>query len=165
MTYLRFEVGVLEGIRMEGSLLQNKIVFSIGDGRKLRFWKDKWYGNDVLYDSFPSMYALVASKEAWLVELWDSMGEEGSWNPKFSRPFNDQELDEVERLLLTIQGKRLDTNLEDKVLWKKTKDENFFVKSLYTALNCRSAVPFPKSIIWSPCVPTKVGFFFACEAS
>ena len=78
MTYLRFEVGVLEGIRMEGSLLQNKIVFSIGDGRKVRFWKDKWYGNDVLYDSFPSMYALVASKEAWLVELWDSMGEEGS---------------------------------------------------------------------------------------
>ena len=86
------------------------------------------------------------------------------WNPRFSRPFNDWEEEEVERLFFTIQGKRLDTNLEDKVLWKETKDGNFSVKSLYSALDYRSAVRLPKSIIWSPRVPTKVGFF-AWEAS
>ena len=31
------------------------------------------------------------------MELWDSMGEEGGWNPRFSRPFNDWEVEEVER--------------------------------------------------------------------
>ena len=85
------------------------------------------------------------------------------WNPRFSRSFNDWE-EEVERLFFTIQGKRLDTNLEDKVLRKETKDGNFSVKSLYSAFDYRSAVQFPKSIIWSPRVPTKVGFF-AWEAS
>ena len=50
--------------------------FSIFD-KRMRFWKDKWYGNDVLCNSFPSLYVLVASKEVWVVELWDSMGEEG----------------------------------------------------------------------------------------
>ena len=98
------------------------------------------------------------------MELWDSMGEEGGWNPRFSRPFNDWEVEEVERLLETIQGRRLNFNLEDRVLWKETKDENFFVKCLYSALDSRSAVQFPKSIIWSPCVPTKASFF-AWEAS
>ena len=60
---------------------------------------------------------------------------------------------------MTIQGRRLNSTLEDRVLWKETKDEIFSVKFLYSVLDSRSVVQFPKSIIWSPCVPTKVGFF------
>ena len=70
----------------------------------------------------------------------------------------------MKRLLLTIRGRRLNPNLEDRVLWKETKDGIFLVKSLYCALVSRSVVQFPNSIIWSPRVPTKVGFF-AWEAS
>ena len=70
----------------------------------------------------------------------------------------------MERLLLTIRGRRLNPHLEDRVLWKETKDEIFSVNSLYCALVSRSVVQFPNNIIWSPCVPTKVGFF-AWEAS
>ncbi|RVX17365.1 hypothetical protein CK203_003473 [Vitis vinifera] len=50
------------------------------------------------------------------------------------------------------------------MLWKETKDEIFLVKSLYSTLASRRVVKFPNSIIWSPCVPTKV-CFFAWEAS
>ena len=60
---------------------------------------------------------------------------------------------------MTLQGKRLVIDLEDRVLWKETKDRKFYVKSLYSALETRSAVSILKNIIWSPCVPTKVGFF------
>ena len=84
-----FGVGFWKEIRKEGSLLQNKVVFSVRDGRRVRFWKDEWCGNNALCDSFPSLYALVASKEAWLVELWDSSREEGVWSLRYSRPFND----------------------------------------------------------------------------
>ena len=49
-------------------------------------------------------------------------------------------------------------------MWKESKNEIFSVKSLYNTLEPSCAVPFPWSIIWSPCVPTKVGFF-AWEAS
>ena len=109
----------------------------MGDGRKMKFWKNKWYGNFALCNSFPSLYAFAYSKEAWVVELWDPSGEEGVRSPSFSRPFNDWE---VERLLLTIQGRKLNPNLEDKVLWKETKDGIFSVKSLYSALVSRSIV-------------------------
>ena len=100
----------------------------------------------------------------WVADCWDLLGEEGGWNPRFSRPFNDWEVEVVERFLLTLQGKRLVIDLEDRVLSQETKDGKFFVKSLYSALEPRSVVPFPRNIIWSPCVPTKVGFF-AWEAS
>ena len=79
------------------------------------------------------------SKEAWVAGCW----EEGGWNPWFFRPFNDWE---VERFLLTLQGKRLVIDLEDRMQWKYTKDGKFFVKSLYSALEPRSAVPFPNII-------------------
>ena len=68
----------------------------------------------------------------------------------------------VETFFLKIQGKRLITNLEDRVLWKETKDGKFCFKSLYSVLELRCVGSFPRSII---CVPTKVGFFFYCLRS
>ena len=59
----------------------------------------------------------------------------------------------------TIQGKRLNANVENRMVWKGTKNEIFTVKSLYNSLDHCCAVPFPWRIIWSPDVPTKVGFF------
>ena len=46
---------------------------------------------------------------------------------------------------------------------KETNDGIFSVKFLYSALDSRSAVQFPKSIIWSPCELKWV--FFAWEVS
>ena len=70
----------------------------------------------------------------------------------------------MERFLLILQGNRLVFSLEDRAVWKETKNGNFFVKSLYSTFEPRCAVLFLWNIIWSPCVPTKVGFF-AWEAS
>ncbi|RVW93915.1 putative mitochondrial protein [Vitis vinifera] len=151
-----FGVGFWKEIRKEGARLQNKVVFSVGNGRSVKFWKNNWYGNFALCNSFPSLYAFAYSKEAWVVELWDPSGEEGVRSPSFSRPFNDWE---VERLLLTIQGRRLNPLLEDRMLWKETTNEIFSVKSLYNVLASRRVDQFPNSMIWSPCVPTKVSFF------
>ena len=70
----------------------------------------------------------------------------------------------VERFLFSLQEKRAVINSEDKLLWKEAKDGSFSIKSFYSALEGSNTVPFPKSIIWSPFVPTKVGFF-AWEAT
>ena len=79
-------------------MLKN-ITFSMGDGRRVRFWKDKWCGNNTHHDYLPSLFALAVSKDAWVADFWDSLGEEGGWNPCFSRSFNDWEVEAVERLL------------------------------------------------------------------
>ena len=58
-----FGVGLWKEIRKEGSLLNNNIVFSVGNGRRVRFWKDSWCGDEAFCNSFPSLYALAVSKE------------------------------------------------------------------------------------------------------
>ncbi|RVW45049.1 rRNA-processing protein UTP23-like [Vitis vinifera] len=130
-----------------------------GMAKRVRFWKDIWCGNIPLCEAFPSLYDLSVSKDAWVADCWDSMGEEGGWTPRFFRPFNDWEMEEVERFLSTIQGKRLNADVEDRMVWKETKNEIFTVMSLYNSLDQSCAVLFPWKIIWSPYVPTNVGFF------
>ena len=55
-----------------------------------------------LYVSFPSLFALASSKEAWVANLWVQSSEGGGWNPSFSRPFNDGEFGTVGCFLLRI---------------------------------------------------------------
>ncbi|RVW71616.1 hypothetical protein CK203_052673 [Vitis vinifera] len=86
-------------------------------------------------------------------------GDAGGWYPCFSRSFNDWELKAVASLLSVLQGKRLNVGMEDRVVWNASKNGIFSVKSLYNTLDSGGAVPFPWRIIWSACVPTKVGFF------
>ena len=38
---------------------------------------------------FPHLYSLVGSKGAMVAKVWDALGEEGGWNPRFVRHFND----------------------------------------------------------------------------
>ncbi|RVW53935.1 hypothetical protein CK203_073000 [Vitis vinifera] len=154
-----YGVGFWKEIRKEGALMQNKVVFSVGSGRRVKFWKDLWWGSFALCNSFPSLYAIASSKEAWVEEFWDTSGVEGVWSPRFSRPFNDWEVEEVERLLLTIRGAGLNPLMEDRMMWNVTSNGIFSVKSLYNDLSSRRAGPFPHGLIWSPSVPSKVSFF------
>ena len=106
---LRRAMGWVYGRKLEekGPWCLKILFFFVGDGRRMRFWKDKWCGNNSLCDSFPSLYALAYSKDAWVADCRDPWGEEGEWNLWFSRPFNDWEVKAVERFLLTLQGKRV----------------------------------------------------------
>ncbi|RVW67933.1 hypothetical protein CK203_064387 [Vitis vinifera] len=130
-----YGVGLWKEISKEGLLLLNNVSFSVGDGK--------------------------GREGCGLLGL---NGEVGGWNPRFLRPFNDWEVEEVESFLLIIQGKRLNADLEDWMVWKETKEGIFSVKSCFNSLDHSSAVLFPWRIIWSSFVPTKVGFF-AWEAS
>ena len=88
----RYGVGFWKEIRKEWPLMRGNFIFSMGDGRRVRFWEDRWCGDDTLSRSFPLLFELAASKEEWVVS-----GEEGGWNPHFSRSFNDWEMEMVER--------------------------------------------------------------------
>ncbi|RVW54461.1 putative ribonuclease H protein [Vitis vinifera] len=112
---------------------------AMGDGRRVKFWKNIWCGNIPLCEVFPSLFAFAVSQDAWVADCWILWGMRGD-------------------------GKRLIVGMEDRVLWNASKNGIFSVKSLYNTLDSSGAVPFPWRIIWSPCVPTKVGFF-AWEAS
>ena len=56
---------------------------------------------------FPSLYALASSKKEMVMEVWDTTRGEGTWNPRFTRSFNDWEMVEVQNFINLISKKKI----------------------------------------------------------
>ena len=89
----------------------------MGKGTKVNFWTDRWCGNATLSQSFPQLYALAVQRNATVNEVWDSNFGQGGWNLRFSRGFNDWELDLIGELFHMLRDFRISSK-EDSVLWK-----------------------------------------------
>ena len=82
----------------------------------MRFWRDKWCGDEPLCDSFPSLFAFSLSKEAWVAEVWNLEGEGGGWTLLSSRAFNDWKIELVDHFLQKIQVFKVQKKEEDRVI-------------------------------------------------
>ncbi|RVW38516.1 putative ribonuclease H protein [Vitis vinifera] len=56
--------------------------------------------------------------DQWVFDAWEEDREVGSWNPLFSRHFNDWEMEEVEGLLRKLHPLVLNRDVEDVLSWK-----------------------------------------------
>ena len=88
----------------------------------------------------------------------------GRRNPCFSKPFNDWEMDYVERFLACLHWKIVCRDAEDTMT--TTKSGKFTVNSLYNTLHPDNFESFPMREIWFSWVQPRVSFFLCgrwCE--
>ena len=154
-----YGVGLWKEIRQETLMLKSNSVFLVGEGSTVRFWEDTWCGSNPLYTTFLHVYSLADSKGARVVEVWDALVEEGGWNPRFVRRFNDWEMDMVQSFFDTISNKRILPSIKDKLMWKKIAGGLFSVKSCFDLLEGDSQLSSPTRMLWNSNIPTKMGFF------
>ena len=63
--------------------------FIVGNGRRVKFWKDVWCSDmtlekkKTLEDAFLALFSIAASKDEWVAEVWVD-GEVVGWSPFFS---------------------------------------------------------------------------------
>ncbi|KAJ9674040.1 hypothetical protein PVL29_023536 [Vitis rotundifolia] len=127
----RYGVGLWKAIRNEWLFLKDRLAYQVGNGRRVKFWKDKWCGDEPPCESFLSLYSISLSKDAWVSDVWNSNSDGEGWTPIFSRAVNDWEIAMVERFMLKIQAFRVQRGDEDRVVWTASKSGDFSVKSLY----------------------------------
>ena len=72
----RYGVGLWKAIRKEWLFLNSRLAYQVGSGQRVKFWKDKWCGDVHLCESFPSLFSISLSKDAWVLDVWnpDMMG-------------------------------------------------------------------------------------------
>ena len=90
----------------------------MGNGQYVRFWNDKWCGDEPLSVAFPTLFGIAISKDAWVADMWDADRGRGGWDPCFSWFFNERELEEVDHFLLRIQAMKVHSEEEDRVFWE-----------------------------------------------
>ena len=138
-----YDTGLWKDIRKEWFTFSQNSTSSLGNGQRLRFWNDPWCGGTALCNAFPTLFNLVVHKDARVAKVWDSSRVDGGWSPVFQRPFNDWEMEEVERFLLFLQNKKIRPLQEDRLILKETSPDGFAVRLMYRKLMHSLPIDFP----------------------
>ena len=67
--------------------------------------------------SLPSLFAITESKDAWVMDYWSDLADDEGWNHLFTRPSNDWEVEEVQRLLFQLGSKVVVEGMDDMLFW------------------------------------------------
>ena len=105
-------MGIWKEILIELSRVKENWKFMIGNGSRIRFWKDHWCGPATLNLTFPSLFDLTMNKSETVEEVWDLSVGRGNWKPTFSRASNDWVVDMVANFLNVLQKERVSTELD-----------------------------------------------------
>ena len=79
------------------SFFLNVSAFLLGEGTKIKFWKDGWCGVQPLTETFPSLFSLSLNQDALVADCWCNVSH--SWNLGLRRNLLDNELDNVATIL------------------------------------------------------------------
>ena len=152
-------MGVWKAIKNGWENFRSHSRFIVGDGTRVKFWKDLWCENQSLEEAFPFLFNLSVNKEGWVAEAWEENEVGGSWGLRFTRHLNDWEVGEVESLLSKLHPLTIRRGVNDSLRWKENKNGTFSVKSFYSSFSRDIKPPFPTRTIWTPWVPIRTSFF------
>ena len=127
-------MSIWKDIRREAQQLKQDCNLILGYGDRFIFWEDEWCGENPLSASFPTLYAIAASKGAKVGEVWKTIGDGRGWNLRFIRPFNDWELEETQRLISLISSRNISQGEKENFFWLVDKIGLYTVKANYRHL-------------------------------
>ena len=113
----------------------------------------------MLCNALPTLFNLVAHKNARVADVWDASKEEGRWSLVFLRSFNDWEVEEVERSLQYLHNNKIRPFQEDQMLVNDSKTNGFSVRLMDWMLDHSPPIAFPFRSIWNPFVSPQIEFF------
>ncbi|KAL6347674.1 hypothetical protein AAG906_026202 [Vitis piasezkii] len=129
-----YGTGLWKDIRKGWEEFFLKTRIRIGNGRQTRFWWDIWVGDSKLKDIFPLMFRIAANNSVVVADFWGRQeGGGGGWEVHFRRPFQDWEMEEVNRFLGYISTVKVQEG-EDFLVWKIERKGTFKVKSYHRSL-------------------------------
>ncbi|RVW35470.1 Transposon TX1 uncharacterized 149 kDa protein [Vitis vinifera] len=146
--------------------LWHQVILSIygthsnGDGERIRFWEDLWWGDQIFKDQYPRLYRVVMDKNSHISSILGS-SRPFSWNFNFRRNLTDSKIEDLECLMHSLDCMNLSTSASDARSWSLLSSGLFTVKSFFIALSQMpdSSPFFPTKFVWKSQVPFKVKAF------
>ncbi|RVW19678.1 Structural maintenance of chromosomes protein 3, partial [Vitis vinifera] len=129
----------------------------VGNGERIRFWEDLWWGNQTLCAQFAELYRVISVRNLTVSNVLGNSFPL-SWNFNFRRNLTDSEIDLLQRLMSSLHSVLLSPSSSDSRAWSLSSSGSFSVKSFFYALS-RDSNPLmflPAKFLWSSKVPSKV---------
>ena len=87
--------------------------FVVGDGEKIRFWEDLWWGDQPLGIQYPRLFRVVIDKNIPISSILGST-RPFSWNFNFRRNLSDSEIEDLGGLMRSLDRLHLSPSVSDK---------------------------------------------------
>ena len=128
--------------------------WKIGDGKKVKFWEDHWFGNSSLAIQYWELYVLCNEQNVVVADV----GNGDQVKLSFRRCF-DQRLMALWYELVSITGSIQFTDAVDAILWKFESKGVYTVGSRYAVINFNGVKPTHVHAVWKIKVPPRIHFF------
>ena len=135
------------------------IVYEIGDGSRVKFWRDRWCGETPLVASYPELFRFCHDKEGSVAEPMKFTNGVLHWDVSFFRAIHNWELEAMLSFMDTIYGTSIKGIEEDKMSRKVDRTKGFMVNAYYFLLVGSNDSSFPWKSIWKLRIPSRVVFF------
>lgn len=109
--------GVWKGIGKGWDPFVRQISFEIGNGSKVRFWKDKWCGEVELWRLFPDLFSVAAEQDVLVSEVLKVEHGNVVWSPNFRRNLQYWEMESCEPFFAMLYAQQVDCSREGSVRW------------------------------------------------
>lgn len=156
-----------KGIMKGWDVFAHHIDFIVGEGNRVRLWHDRWCGDIVLKDAFPTLFACTSHQDITIDSCFITQGEtlHQTWDVAFNRNFNDWELETMVDFLNFLNSHLPGREGEAELRWKWKSSGIFYTKSYYNVLRSNMASKtFPWKSIWGAKAPKRVNFFIWTSA-
>ena len=134
----------------------------LGNGERIRFWKDAWRESVSFKVKYPKLFRLSVLHNKPISDfLVNNINPEPSWNLHFRKSVSEKELEELSNLLSTLERVKVCGAIEDKWVWDKEGSGLFTCKSLFKNLIDKPIfTPFNfHHFIWKISIPNNVRVF------
>lgn len=128
-----------------------------GSGAHIKLWEEKWLGNSMLKENYPSLYQISCDPTSTIFLY----RENNAWSILFRRNLHDWEFEDLLSLLSRLETCQVNAQNVDQLKWGSSKEGNYSVKAGYSSLVSQNVIlqSWPWKLIWRTNYPLKSSVF------
>ncbi|KAH1216501.1 Stomatal closure-related actin-binding protein 1 [Glycine max] len=139
--------------------LINNMRWKVGDGVRIRFWKDKWKeGELTLQDKYPALYQVSTQQNHSINSMGLLVDNRWEWKFQWRRNLFDHEIGTAAAFMADIEDVHIQPSSRDFLLWSADSGGSYTTKSAYNLLKAEDRHVTEDSaskIIWSLKMPPR----------
>ncbi|KAH1119081.1 hypothetical protein GYH30_047754 [Glycine max] len=141
----------------------NNLRWKVGDGLRIKFWKDKWREGDLsLQDKYPSLYQVSTQQNHSINSMGLLVDNRWEWKFQWRRNLFDHEIDMAAAFMADIVEFQIQPSSRDLLLWGPDSGGPYSTKSAYNFLkdvDTQVTEDSASKIIWNLKIPPRASAF------
>lgn len=126
----------------------------VGNGKKIRFWEDQWFGNSSLPIHFGHLYAICNEQGKTVEEVWDGNNLKLTFRRTVNEIIYNSWLE-----LVAIAESICYKEETDKLVWKYNSNGLYSTQTLYAVISYGGVQPVYPPVIWEISVAPRIQVF------